>query len=120
VITPTPMVQTGSIAKLPSLPRSSALSPWQRWGLALCIAAVVCFGVLVEVRSVYLKRRMGDLDVFLRTAWAVRTGEDIYTVTDDNGYHYHYPPLFAILLAPLADPPIGADRAWTVPYPVTV
>src|SRR5262249_5129951 len=53
-------------------------------------------------------------------AWAVRTGQDIYTTTDHNGYHYHYPPLFAILLVPLADPPPGADRSWTVSFPITV
>ena len=32
-------------------------------------------------------------------------GVDLYHVYDDNGWHYNYPPLFAILLAPLADPP---------------
>jgi hypothetical protein len=81
---------------------------------------VVLFGVLVELRSAFLQRRMGDLDVFMRTAWAVRTGQDIYTVTDPNGFHYHYPPLLAILLVPLADPPPGADASWALPYPVTV
>jgi hypothetical protein len=114
------MVQPQSIAKLSSAPRLSRFCLWQRWGLMLCIAAVVLFGILVELRSAYLQRRMGDLGVFLRTAWAVRTGQDIYAVTDSNGYHYHYPPLFAILLTPLADPPLGADRSWTVPYPITV
>jgi hypothetical protein len=78
------------------------------------------FGALVELRSAFLHRRMGDLGVFLRTAWAVRTGRDIYTVTDNNGFHYHYPPLFAILLVPLADPPAGAERTWTVPYAASV
>src|SRR6266404_5673248 len=114
------MVPTESIAKLPCVPRLSALSRWQRWGLALCITTVVLFGILVEMRSAYLQRRMGDLGVFLRTAWAVRTGQDIYTVTDNNGYHYHYPPLFAILIVPLADPPSGVIPSWTVPYPLSV
>src|SRR5438876_9234519 len=110
----------GIINFVPSTTRLLALSRWQRGGLALCLVVVVLFGVLVEMRSAYLTRRMGDLGVFLRTAWAVRTGQDIYTVTDNNGYHYHYPPLFAILLVPLADPPPGAERSWTVPYAVTV
>src|SRR5438874_9559923 len=105
------MAPTESVAKLPSV---------RRWGWVLGIAVVVLFGVLVEMRSAYLKRRMGDLGVFLRTAWAVRAGQDIYTVTDNNGYHYHYPPLFAILLVPLADPPPGADLSWTAPYAVAV
>src|SRR5438105_14052376 len=114
------MIQTESLAKPSAVSGWSALTAWQRCGLALGIATVVCFGGLVELRSAYLQRRMGDLGVFLRTAWAVRTGHDIYTVTDDNGYHYHYPPLFAILLAPLADPPPGAERSWTAPYTVAV
>jgi hypothetical protein len=91
----------------------------RRWLVFLLVAAVL-FGGLVEFRSAFLHRRMGDLDVFLRAAWAVRSGRDIYTVTDDKGFHYHYPPLFAILLTPLADPPAGADRAWTLPYAVSV
>ncbi len=41
-------------------------------------------------------------------------------MTDDNGFHYHYPPLLAILAAPLADPPAGADRAAMLPYAVSV
>jgi alpha-1,2-mannosyltransferase len=92
----------------------------QKGGLAALAAAAVLFGGLVELRSAFLSRRMGDLTVFVRTAWAVRAGEDIYAVTDDNGYHYHYPPLLAILLTPLADPPAGAAHDATLPYPVTV
>jgi hypothetical protein len=81
---------------------------------------VVLFGALVELRSAFLSRRMGDLGVFVRTAWAVRSGQDIYAITDDNRFHYHYPPLLAILLVPLADPPAGVEASWVVPYPVTV
>src|SRR5205814_8732672 len=59
-------------------------------------------------------------DVFLRAAWAVRTGADPYAITSDNDWHYLYPPLYAILLTPLADPPKGADPAGYLPYPVSV
>jgi alpha-1,2-mannosyltransferase len=100
--------------------RLLGLAPYPRWVLAGFFVLAVLFGLLVELRSAYLQRRMGDLCVFLRTSWAVRVGLDIYTVTDHNGFHYHYPPLFAILMVPLADPPPGADRSWTLPYPVTV
>jgi hypothetical protein len=96
------------------------LNSWERCGLILLGIVVILFGGLVELRSALLRRRMGDLDVFLRAAWAVRAGEDIYAVTSSNGFHYHYPPLFAILLTPLADPPAGADRAWILPYPTAV
>jgi hypothetical protein len=78
------------------------------------------FGGLVEFRTAYLRRRMGDLEVFLRAAWAVRAGEDIYVVTDSKGFHYHYPPLFAILLTPLADAPPGAERPWMLPFGASV
>ena len=80
------------------------LRTWEKLGLVLFFAALVAFGVLVEVRSAFLKRRMGDLGCYLRGAWAVRTGADLYSVTDDNNWHYNYPALLAILMAPLADP----------------
>ena len=70
------------------------------------MAFLLAFGVLVEIRSAYMRRRMTDLNCYLRAAWAVRQGgADLYHVFDDNGWHYNYPPLFAILLTPLADPP---------------
>jgi hypothetical protein len=84
------------------------------------LVVFVVFGGLVELRGALLKRRMTDLGVYLRAAWAVRAGEDIYAVTDENEWHYHYPPLFAILLTPLADPPPGTDRGGTVPFAVSV
>jgi hypothetical protein len=96
------------------------LTSRQKWGLIAFAVVVVVFGGLVEMRSAFLSRRMGDLSVFVRTAWAVRAGEDIYTITDENGFHYHYPPLLAILMAPLADPPPGVDRGDSLPYPATV
>ncbi len=74
----------------------------------------------MEFRSAFLQHRKGDLNVFLRAGWAIRTGADLYAVTDDNGFHYHYPPLLAILAAPLADPPAGADRTDMLPYPISV
>jgi alpha-1,2-mannosyltransferase len=101
-------------------PRSSSLTQVERGGLWLLFVVFVVFGGVVELRSAFLRRRMGDLEVFLRTAWAVRAGVDIYQVTDHNGFHYHYPPLLAIVLTPLADPPSGYDRSWTLPYAVTV
>src|SRR5580700_7319766 len=78
---------------------------WERWALALLFLATVVFGVLVENKSAFLCRRMGDLGCYLRAAWAVRAGADMYGLTEDNGWHYNYPPLYAILLTPLADPP---------------
>jgi hypothetical protein len=103
-----------------SAPARSGLTPWERRGLVLLCAAVLLFGGVFEFRSAFLTRRMGDLNVFLRAAWAVRAGEDIYAVTDNHNHHYHYPPFLAILLVPLADPPPGRPMDGTLPYPVSV
>lgn len=92
------------------------LSRWQKHGLVLLAVATVAFGVVTEVRTALLEHRKGDLGVFLRAAWAIRAGSDVYDITDDNGFHYLYPPLFAILLTPLADAPAGAERIATLPY----
>src|SRR5262249_4845534 len=85
-------------------PIISGLSKWQRVGIGLFLAGFIVFGPLVELRSAFLKRRMTDLGVYLRAAWAVRSGDDLYTITEENGWHYHYLPLFAIVMTPLADP----------------
>src|SRR5262245_42141990 len=103
--------------------RVPALAPlkwWERHGVIFLLAACVAFGVLVEIRSVFLTRRMGDFGCYARGAWAVRTGADLYDVTCDNDWHYNYPPLLAILMVPLADPPRGEDTAGMTPYSVSV
>jgi hypothetical protein len=96
------------------------LSRWEQTALAAFFAAIVVLGGVALWRSAFLPRRMGDWNVFARAAWAIRVGGDIYDVTDDNGFHYVYPPLFAILLTPLADAPFGVDRPRMLPYPLTV
>jgi hypothetical protein len=98
----------------------AALTAGQRWGLAVLAIAVVGFGFLVELRGALQQNRKTDVGAFFRAAWAVRQGADLYGVTDDPGWHYAYPPLTAILLTPLADPPGGEDRAGMLPYPVSV
>jgi hypothetical protein len=95
-------------------------SKWERLGLIFLAALTIVFGALVVKRAAFSSRRMGDLGCYLRGAWAVRTGNDLYAVTDNNKWHYNYPPLLAILLAPLADPPPGADTAGMLPYWVSV
>jgi hypothetical protein len=64
--------------------------------------------------------RRTDLGVFLRAAWAVRSGTDLYSITDDKGLPYNYPPLLAILLTPFADPPPGVAMAGTLPFGLKV
>ena len=86
------------------------LSGWEKaalWGLFVLL---LLFGAIVENRSAFLRRRMTDADCYFRAAWAVRTGIDIYSVSETNGWHYTYAPLLAIALVPLASPPPGADE----------
>jgi hypothetical protein len=96
------------------------LTRWQRVVVVCFFASFLAFGAVVELRSAFLSRRMGDLGVYLRAGWAVRSGADLYSVTDDNDWHYIYPPLFAILMAPLADPPHGVELPGSVPYSASV
>ncbi|HZU35470.1 MAG TPA: glycosyltransferase family 87 protein, partial [Gemmataceae bacterium] len=96
------------------------LARWQQVGLGLLVLGLGVLGSMVVMRSSLMTRRMGDYDCFARAGWAVRTGHNMYDVTDDNGFHYNYPPLFAILMAPLADPPRGMPANGMVSYPVSV
>ncbi len=96
------------------------LATWERLTLGCLLAAVLVFGAVTELRSAFLHRRMGDAGVFFRAAWAVRSGADIYEVTDDNHWHFNYPPLFAILMTPLADAPPGESRAAMLPFDLSI
>jgi hypothetical protein len=93
---------------------------WTRLSAASLAVLFVAFGAVTLVRSAYQKVRKTDLTVYLRAAWAARTGEDIYAVTDEHGWHYHYPPTLAAALVPLAQPPAGVDARPLVPYPTVV
>ncbi|MSR30242.1 MAG: DUF2029 domain-containing protein [Gemmataceae bacterium] len=96
------------------------LKTWEKWGLGFLLVFFLFFADVVLIRSAFLSRVMGDADVFFRAGWAVRAGKNIYEVTDPNGWHYNYPPLFAISMAPLGDPPTGESRVGFLPYPVSV
>jgi hypothetical protein len=90
----------------------------------LLLVLVIAAAILTErvLTGVALRKEgpLGDVQVYFRAAWAVRAGQDMYQVIDLHGWHYHYPPFFAILLAPLADAPPGADRAGLLPFAVSV
>lgn len=63
---------------------------------------------------------MTDFGVYARAAWAVRVGADLYSITDSNQWHYIYPPTFAILMTPLADPPGASNGSNYLPFAVGV
>ncbi|MBI3702224.1 MAG: DUF2029 domain-containing protein [Afipia sp.] len=89
---------------------------WERAGLALFALLIVAFGVIAELRCCYQNTRKTDFGVYLRAAYAVRSGGDIYQATDNNGYHYTYPPAFAVIMTPFADAPAGVSRDGLLPY----
>jgi len=94
-----------------------------RWEwLAVIALLTICtaFGFLVVKRSAHSELRMTDYSVYSRSAWAVRIGQDPYTIADDRGLHYCYPPTFLVFMLPLADPPNGADRSGYLPFDVNV
>lgn len=101
-------------------PGDRRLNRWEWVLLAATVALIGYYAVMTEIRSCFLKRRMTDFGVYLRAAWAARTSHDMYAVTCNNGWHYCYPPTFALLIAPLADPPAGFSRDGYLPYPVSV
>ena len=94
------------------------LSRADKLGVALLLAAFLLFGGMVVYRTALLSRPMGDLGVFLRAAWVVTQDGDLYGFTDDNNWHYCYPPLLAIMLQPLANPPRWADPSGYLPFAV--
>jgi hypothetical protein len=89
---------------------------WGRIAIFVLIIACSAFSALTLYRSAFADRRMTDAGVYFRAGWAVRAGVDPYTVLDDNGWSYTYPPTLAVLMAPLADAPPGQARPWMLPY----
>jgi alpha-1,2-mannosyltransferase len=84
--------------------------------IALLCIVLNAFTSYIFYRSAFRARRMGDAGVYFRSAWAVRAGEDLYKITDNNGWGYTYPPPLAIVMAPFADAPAGSPRPWMMPY----
>ena len=79
--------------------------------LPALVLAVLLLGGLVDVRR---RARIDperpdkhhtDLTVYTEAGAAFFDGRDPYAVANPRGWHYIYPPLFAVLLAPLAPLP---------------
>lgn len=85
--------------------QAARLSAFERIAIVVACLAAVGFGALVVIRSAGQRERKTDLDVFCRAAWAIRAGQDPYTTWSDRAWNYIYPPLFAVAMTPLADPP---------------
>lgn len=77
--------------------------------LGLAIALTIWCGVDVMVRASIVPGRpelhMTDITVYTEAAKAIFDGRDPYDITNIRGWPYIYPPLFALLIAPLAPLP---------------
>jgi hypothetical protein len=92
----------------------------QDW-LAIILVAVVALLFLPIVLWKTVGHGQGDVQVFFRAGWAIWTGYPLYEVTDNHGWSYHYPPTFALLMGPFANPLPGYPQPlWALPYPVAV
>ncbi|GEM_PF-428546 len=103
-----------------SIKQKSSLNFFEATFISILCLFFLFFAEVVQIRSAFLSRVMGDADVFFRAGWAARVGKNIYQVTDPNGWHYNYPPLFAITMIPLGDPPPGEDRQGFLPYAISI
>jgi hypothetical protein len=96
------------------------LTRWECIGLFGLLLASIALCYPVVRCNAFGSRRRGDFNVYMRAAWAVRSGSDLRTATCDNGCHYCYPPTLAVLLVPLADPPPSEIDAVVLHYAVSI
>src|SRR3990172_3097851 len=85
---------------------------------ALLTAAVILFlglGFVTVLRATKAFKRT-DITVYLAAADSVRRGgDDLYRITNERGWHYHYLPLFAIAMVPFSRLPLfWASLLWYV------
>lgn len=103
----------------PTDPKRAPIVVWPTrpawWAIAFLVALAVLFLPVVVWKTVHLGQ--GDTRVLFRAGWAIWTGYPLYEVYDHHGWSYHYPPTFALFMAPFADPMPGYPQpAWALPY----
>jgi len=104
------------VSILARLPRPSR----QEW-LIIALVAVLALLCLPFVLWKIITLGQGDAQVFFRAGWAIWTGYPLYEVIDRHGWTFHYPPTFALLMGPFANPLPGQPRPWwALPYPAAV
>lgn len=104
------------------MPQATGDSPLRRWekiGLVCLALLLLGLGTTTVIRSAFLSTPKTDFQVYARAAWAIRNGEDPYWHFDNNGWHYVYPPTFAIFMMPLADPYPFLPRDGYLPFAVS-
>jgi hypothetical protein len=89
--------------------------------LTIFLIVIVAFSAITINRGAFLSRPMTDAQVLFRGAWAIWSNAPLYEVSDDNGWHYHYPPTLAVLLRPFANAPKNRQNlSFTTSYPVSL
>jgi Glycosyltransferase family 87 len=95
--------------------------PGRREWVAVAVLAILVLGFLPIVVNKSVRLGQGDVQVFFRAGWAIWTGYPLYEVPDHHGWTYHYPPTFALLMGPFANPLPGYPQPWwALPYPAAV
>lgn len=103
----------------PFAPRLRGLH-WYEIILILAVVLALCLYLPIVVKRSAVQG-FGDVQVFFRAGWAIWTGYPLYEVADHHGWTYHYPPTFALLMGPFANPLDGVARpAWALSFPVSV
>jgi hypothetical protein len=91
----------------------------ERRVIAFVVILMLAFLPVVMWKTIALGQ--GDTQVFFRAGWAIWTGFPLYEITDHHGWTYHYPPTFALLMGPFANPLPGHARPWwALPFPAAV
>lgn len=82
-----------------------------KWlGLLLVLGLVVGVGISTLYRGAFGPKQRTDLTVYLKAGERVADGraDELYEVTNIRGWHYVYPPILAVLLAPVSKWPLAA------------
>ena len=101
-------------------PAARPLYLWEKATLVVLTGVFIWFGWLTIQRAVYQDEQKSDFGVYARAAWAVRTGQDPYSVASDREWHYVYPPPFVLFVLPFADPPKDEPRDGYLRFDVSV
>lgn len=95
--------------------------PGRRGWLAIVFVGALTLLFLPMVVSKVVGLGQGDVQVFFRGGWAIRSGYPLYQVIDHHGWTFHYPPTFALLMGPFANPLPGYPQPpWALPFAAAV
>lgn len=91
----------------------SAVLPRNLAARLLVFVLVVLTGLSTVYRAALSTSLHSDFSVYMAAGHAVVSGQDIYTVQNEHGWNYVYPPPFSLLLAPWsALPPVLGAALW--------